>query len=125
MTNGDSQQLYIFRQLYPLYRKLDHKTLEEIRKRTVERVQAGESPEAVITTLAFHRSCICDWLARYRSGGWDALKAKPLAGQPKKITGAQIRYLYRAIVGKTPLQPRFEFALWTFFYVAPPSAGVL
>ena len=94
-------------------RKLDHKTLEEIRKRAVEQVQAGESPEDVIQTLGFHRGCIYDWLARYRAGGWDGLKAKPLAGRPKKITGAQIRYLYRAIVGKTPLQHRFEFALWT------------
>ena len=29
-------------------RALDHKTLQEIRIRAVERVQAGESPEAVI-----------------------------------------------------------------------------
>lgn len=94
-------------------RKLDHKTLEEIRKRAVERVQAGESPEVVVRTLGFHRSCIYDWLARYRAGGWDGLKAKPLAGRPKKITGTQIRRLYQAIVGKTPLQHRFEFALWT------------
>jgi len=94
-------------------RTLDHKTLEEIRTRAVERVQAGESPEDVIRTLGFHRSCIYDWLARYRAGGWSGLKAKPLAGRPKKITGAQIGYLYRAIVGKTPLQHRFEFALWT------------
>lgn len=39
-------------------RKLDHKTLEEIRIRAVERVQAGESPETVIATLGFTRSCI-------------------------------------------------------------------
>lgn len=94
-------------------RKLDHKTLEEIRKRAVERVQAGESPEDVIQALGFNRSCIYDWLARYRAGGWDGLKAKPLAGRPKKITGAQIKYLYKAIAGKTPLQHRFEVALWT------------
>jgi hypothetical protein len=29
-------------------RKLDHKTLEEIRTRTVRQVQAGESPEVVV-----------------------------------------------------------------------------
>ena len=74
----------------------------------MERVQAGESPEHVLRTLGFNRSCIYDCLARYRTGGWDALKAKPLAGRSKKITGAQIRHLYRAIVGKTPLQHRFD-----------------
>ena len=44
-------------------RALDHKTLEEIRIRAVERVQAGESPEAVIQALGFTRSCIYPWLA--------------------------------------------------------------
>ena len=34
-------------------------------------------------------------------------------GRPRKITGPQIQYLYKAIAGKTPLQHRFEFALWT------------
>lgn len=94
-------------------RKLDHKTLEEIRKRAVERVQAGESPEDVVRTLGFNRRTIYEWLARYRAGGWDALKAKPLAGRPKKISASQMQYLYRAIAGRTPMQHRFEFALWT------------
>jgi hypothetical protein len=42
-------------------RALDHKTLQEIRIRAVERVQAGESPEAVIQALGFTRSCIYTW----------------------------------------------------------------
>jgi transposase len=50
-------------------RVLDHKTLEEIRIRAVERVQAGESPEVVIGTLGYSRSCIYTWLALYRAGG--------------------------------------------------------
>ncbi len=49
---------------------LDHKALEDIRVRAVERVQAGESPEDVIRTLGFSRSRICARLARYRQGGW-------------------------------------------------------
>lgn len=94
-------------------RNLDHKTLEEIRMRAVERVQAGESPEVVIQVLGFSRACIYNWLARYRAGGWGGLKAKPLAGRPTKITATQMRWLYRTVVGKNPLQFRFEFALWT------------
>lgn len=94
-------------------RALDHKTLEEIRIRAVEMVQAGESPEVVIRALGFTRSCIYAWLARYRTGGWDALKARALKGRPMKIQPAQMRWLYRTITGKSPLQFRFEFALWT------------
>ncbi|MGC9292307.1 MAG: helix-turn-helix domain-containing protein, partial [Acidobacteriaceae bacterium] len=87
-------------------RSLDHKTLEEIRIRAVERVQAGESPEVVIQTLGFSRSCIYTWLARYRHGGWNALKAPRLTGRPLKIKAAQMRWLYRTITGKSPLQFR-------------------
>ena len=94
-------------------RTLDHKTLEEIRIRAVEQVQAGESPEAVIKTLGFSRSCIYTWLALYRAGGWGALKARVLKGRPMKISGAQMKWLYETVTGKNPLQFRFEFALWT------------
>src|ERR1700747_3236720 len=94
-------------------RALDHQTLQEIRIRAVERVQAGESPEAVIQALGFTRSCIYTWLARYRSGGWGGLKARALKGRPMKIKAAQMRWLYGNVTGKSPLQFRFEFALWT------------
>lgn len=94
-------------------RNLDHKTLEEIRIRAVEQVQAGESPEDVIRALGFSRSCIYTWLARYRAGGWGALKAKALLGRPVKISGSQMKWLYRTVTEDNPLQYRFEFALWT------------
>jgi transposase len=94
-------------------RSLDHKTLEEIRIRAVEQVQAGESPEDVIRTLGFTRSCIYTWLALYRAGGWGALRARALKGRPMKIQPQQMSWLYRTITGKSPLQYRFEFALWT------------
>ncbi len=82
-------------------RCLDHKSLEEIRMRAVERVQGGESPEVVIQTLGFSRSCIYTWLARYRHGGWDALKAPRLTGRALKIKAAQLRWRYRTITGKS------------------------
>ena len=94
-------------------RKLDHKTLEAIRIRAVEQVQAGNSPEEVIKTLGFSRSCIYEWLARYRAGGWHALRARPLLGRPRKITGRQMKWIYDAVTLKNPMQYKFEFALWT------------
>lgn len=94
-------------------RKLDHKTLEEIRIRAVLRVEAGESPEVVIKALGFSRCCIYVWIAQYREGGIEALRAKPLDGRPPKLSGKQIQKLYGYVVNGTTLQFRFSFALWT------------
>ena len=99
-------------------RKLDHKTLEAIRIRAVEQVQAGQSPEGVIKALGFSRACIYQWLACYREGGWEALRAKPLAGRPRRLTGKQIRWIYQTVTMKSPLQLKFPFALWTRAMIA-------
>lgn len=93
-------------------RKLDHKTLEELRIRAVQRVEAGESPEQVIRTLGFSRGRIYEWLAAYREGGYEALKARRLFGRPPKLDGPQLKKLYRLVTEHSPLQLKFEFALW-------------
>lgn len=94
-------------------RKLNRRTLEEIRIRAVKQVQSGESPEVVIAALGMSRSCIYDWLASYRSGGWDALKARHVIGRPRLINGKQMAWIYKSISGGNPNQSRLPFALWT------------
>lgn len=94
-------------------RKLSHKALEEIRIRAVKAVEAGESPEVVIKSLGMTRPRIYIWLAAYREGGIEALKAKKLFGRPRKLEGKALKKLYKIVTTKNPLQLKFEFALWT------------
>ena len=99
-------------------RKLSHDTLEEMRRRAVMLVQEGQSPEIVGRALGLNRTTIYDWLARYRRGGWDALKAKPLPGRPPKLDGKKLRWIYKTVTQKNPMQLKFPFALWTREMVA-------
>jgi transposase len=99
-------------------RKLDHKTLEELRIRVVKRVQDGESPEVLAKVLDLDRSTVYGWLARYRQGGWNGLKAKPLSGRPPKLDGKKMQWVYDTVTRKNPLQLKFAFALWTREMVA-------
>lgn len=87
--------------------------MEQIRIRAVKRVHQGESPEKVIATLGFSRACIYNWIARYREGGWHALRSGKHTGRPKKLDGTQIEWIHKTIRDKNPLQLKFSFALWT------------
>jgi len=99
-------------------RQLDHATLEAMRIRAVRSIQEGESPEVVARALRIRVRTIYGWLARYRRGGWDGLKAKPLKGRPPKLSGKKLQWVYDTVTQKNPLQLRFEFALWTREMVA-------
>lgn len=96
-------------------RKMDHRTLEEIRKMAVERVREGERPSAVIAGYGFHRCVIYRWLkqARGRGKGLKALTARPATGRPRTLTRQQERQVFRWINGKNPMQYGFDFGLWT------------
>jgi transposase len=94
-------------------RKLDHKTLEQLRIRAVGQVEQGAHPDEVAAGLGMTRAAVYAWLAKYREGGLEALKARPVPGRPPRLSGPQLARLYGLVVGNDPRQLRFAFALWT------------
>lgn len=94
-------------------RKLDHATLEALRRRAVAAIEAGSSPDEVAQTLGLHRGSVYRWWAVFRSAGGDGLKAKPVPGRPSTLTETQLARLYDIVVGSDPRQLSFQFGLWT------------
>jgi transposase len=96
-------------------RKLDHGTLEKIRKMAIERVREGERPSAVIASYGFHRCVIYRWMkaAAGRGNGLRALASRKGTGRPKKLSATQERQVFRWVNGKNPMQYEFDFGLWT------------
>ena len=94
-------------------RKLNHSQLEAIRFEAVKAVQAGEPPTAVAHEMGLYTNRVFVWLAAYRAGGWDALRARKASGRPKRVTGSQMKWIYNTVTSKNPTQLQFPFALWT------------
>ena len=94
-------------------RRLDHKTLSELRKRAVASIQSGEKPQAVARALGVNVRTVFRWLALYRDGGWGRLDARKRGGRRPKLDATQLRFVYETVVEKSPMQLQFPFALWT------------
>jgi transposase len=83
------------------------------RVEVVEAVQRGEQPAVAARVHNIPLRTVFDWLARYRNGGWDALKDKPRSGRPRKVNGKVMCWLYDVITRGHPGQYQFDFCLWT------------
>jgi transposase len=97
-------------------RKLDHQTLEAIRLRAVEQVEAGVPAAEVgrgLAALGLHRRTIYTWLATARAEGRAALRARPVPGRRRKLTDAQLAELAELIEKTDPRDHGFTVALWT------------
>ena len=74
-------------------RQLDHTTLEAMRFRAVEAARAGMKPDALALAYGVSGRTILQWLADFRNGGEQALKARPITGRPPKLDVSQMRWL--------------------------------
>lgn len=84
------------------------------RKEVVEAVVIRNEPVCLVARIFnLSQRTLFDWLARYRQGGWQALEEKSRLGRPKKITGADMKWLYDAITMGNPMNYKLPFCLWT------------
>jgi len=84
------------------------------RKEFVEAIIIRNEPVALAARIfSIPLRTAFNWLALYRSGGWQALNEKSKQGRPKKISGEDMRWLYDAITQGNPLNYQFEFCLWS------------
>src|SRR3954463_13118667 len=97
-------------------RKLDHQTLEALRLRATEQVARGVPAARVgagLAALGLHRRTIYTWLAKERTAGRQALRAKPVSGRARKLSDAQLGELATLITETDPRDHGFAVALWT------------
>jgi transposase len=94
-------------------RRLDQKALTELRKRAVETVQEGASPERVARALRISRAAVYGWLARYHRGGWATLDARKRGGRPHKLDGEAFTWIYDTVTMENRPHLKSTVALWT------------
>jgi len=94
-------------------RKLRSEQLTDLRRRGVSAIHEGEAPAKVAKVLGVGVSTVFGWLARYREGGWDALKANRRGGRKPRLDAVKLKWVYDTITMKDPQQLKFPFALWT------------
>ncbi len=99
-------------------KKVGRETLAELRKRAIEQVLAGVSPEVVTKTLGFHRSWIYRAIKAYNAEGLTGVGIKKAPGRQPILDDRKKQALRKVILGKTPDQLKMEFALWTTDQVA-------
>lgn len=94
-------------------RKLDHQSLQTLRQLAVKAVRNGQTVDSVAKAHGVNIRTVFKWLAAFADGGQQALMAKPIPGRPMKLSADEMRWIAEAVRDKTPLQWKFEFALWT------------
>ena len=88
------------------------KSLEERRRRAVAFLKQKLSLHEIARRIGCHASSILRWRDALRSGGEEALKAKPTPGRPPRLTPKQKQKLVR-LLAKGALAHGYRTELWT------------
>ena len=92
------------------------KSEERTAKRTevVEAIIMRHEPAHLVARVyGIHERVVFSWLARYRSGGWHALREGARSGRARKLSAGDMKWVYDAVTMGSPLNYQFEFCLWT------------
>lgn len=89
----------------------------ERRRLAVESLRRGEPAAVVARVMNIPLRTLFSWIARYRSGGYQALREGQRSGRPRKVNGELMRWLYQAITKGDPRQYQLPFCLWTLALV--------
>jgi transposase len=75
-------------------------------------VEKDVSAADIAASLGMSESAVYGWMEKYRKGGWDALRAKPLPGPASAMTPV-LRARLAAMLKRGPRTFGFRPALWT------------
>jgi transposase len=88
------------------------KSLEERRRSVVAFLKQKLSLHEIARRIGCHASSVLRWRNALRSGGADALKAKPAPGRPPRLTSKQKRQLAR-LLAEGARAHGYRTELWT------------
>lgn len=84
------------------------------RKAVVESIILRNEPVHLVARIYnIPQRTVFTWLARYRNGGWDALKEGSKQGRPRKLSAEDMKWVYDAVTMGSPSNYKFDFCLWT------------
>ena len=94
--------------------KIPHRVRETIRMEAIQKWLDGATVKSLAEEYGTDESCIYRWTARYRKGGMDALKTRPIAhSKNAKLSPEQRETLTRIILTRDPTSYGFYKALWS------------
>ena len=88
------------------------KSLEERRRSVVTFLKQKLSLHEIARRMGCHASSVLRWRNALRSGGQDALKAKPAPGRPPRLTSKQKERLVR-LLAEGAMAHGYRPELWT------------
>lgn len=88
------------------------KALEARRRRVITFLKQKLSLHEIARRIGCHASSVLRWRNALQAGGLEALKAKPAAGRPPRLTSPQTAHLVR-LLAKGAMAHGYRTELWT------------